>query len=73
MPRKVRELRAELRQAGFVKLKGRAKGSHTFWRHPAGPVHATLSGADSADAQAYQEKHVAAALAAVVQHEERSR
>jgi hypothetical protein len=31
MPRKIRELKAELRRAGFVERP--AKGSHTFWEH----------------------------------------
>ncbi len=65
MPRKIRELKADLRRAGFTELRGRAKGSHTFWTHPAGPVNATISGANGDDAQPYQERHVAEVLAAV--------
>ena len=64
MPRKIRELKADLRRAGFVELPARGHGSHTFWRHAAGPTHATVSGADGADAKAYQEKHVRQAIAA---------
>jgi len=75
MPRKIRELKAELRRAGFQEQRGRAKGSHTFWRHSVGPVHATISGANGDDAQPYQEKHVAEALATVaaLQHKEKGR
>ena len=64
MPRKIRELRADLRREGFEELRGRGDGSHSFWRHRAGPTHATLSGATGADAQPYQEKHVAQVIAA---------
>jgi len=67
VPRKIRELRADLRRAGFEELRGRGDGSHSFWRHRAGPTHATLSGATGADAQPYQEKHVARAIAAAAQ------
>lgn len=31
MPRKMRQLRADLAQAGFVKNTKRGKGSHTWW------------------------------------------
>jgi predicted RNA binding protein YcfA (HicA-like mRNA interferase family) len=61
MPRKVRELKASLAKAGFIKRP--AKGSHTFWYHPALPdVRITLSGKDGDDAQDYQAKFVQKAL-----------
>jgi len=33
MPKKIRELKAILRQAGWLQLEG-GKGSHTKWMHP---------------------------------------
>jgi predicted RNA binding protein YcfA (HicA-like mRNA interferase family) len=33
MPRKKRQLKADLRRAGFVVDKNRGKGSHTIWEH----------------------------------------
>jgi predicted RNA binding protein YcfA (HicA-like mRNA interferase family) len=62
MPRKVRELRAELSKDGFVLERGRGKGSHTVWSHPLYPGHVTLSGQDGDDAQPYQEKQVRNAI-----------
>lgn len=54
MPRKIRELRADLRKAGFSFRPG--KGSHTVWTHVALPGFAvTLSGHDGDDADRYQE------------------
>ena len=52
MPRKLRELKRDLRRAGFVSHPG--KGSHTFWRHPLLPAtKVTLSGHDGDDADHY--------------------
>jgi predicted RNA binding protein YcfA (HicA-like mRNA interferase family) len=62
MPRKLRQLRADLRAAGFVLV--RTTGSHEAWEHPLGPV-VTLAGRDGSDAQFYQERQVRAAIAAV--------
>jgi predicted RNA binding protein YcfA (HicA-like mRNA interferase family) len=57
MPRKIRQLKSDLRKAGFVERTERGKGSHAVWEHPMHPsVFVTLSGKDGADAQAYQEK-----------------
>ena len=67
MPRKVRELRAELRRAGFVLV--RQEGSHETWRHPSG-AKVTLAGADGADAQRYQERDLRQALARARQWKE---
>ncbi len=62
MPRKIRQLIAELRDAGFVLLAGRGKGDHSVWRHPLGAqVH--LDGRPGDDAQSYQEKQARAAIA----------
>jgi predicted RNA binding protein YcfA (HicA-like mRNA interferase family) len=56
MPRKIRELKADLRRAGFTEHPG--KGSHTGWRHPLLRDKVTLAGSDSDDAKPYQEKQV---------------
>lgn len=56
MPKKIRELKAMLRKAGFVVKPG--KGSHTVWGHPALTAKIVLSGGDGDDAQLYQEKDV---------------
>jgi predicted RNA binding protein YcfA (HicA-like mRNA interferase family) len=61
MPRKVRQLVADLERAGFVNRGG--KGSHRNFTHPAG-LRVTLSGASGDDAKHYQERDVRRALAA---------
>lgn len=43
MPRKVRELEADLRKEGFTRQPG--KGSHRRWVHPLYPGHMAVSGA----------------------------
>lgn len=63
MPRKLRELRADLRREGWY--IARQTGSHQTWRHPQVRRRAMLAGKDGADAKPYQEEEVAAALAAV--------
>lgn len=60
MPRKIRELRADLRRAGFV-VK-RTTSSHTVWVHPLLPGHVSVSGSDGSDAKPYQEKDIQDAL-----------
>ena len=49
MPRKVRELKALLRKAGFVGRSG--KGDHTVWTHPKAKKSVVLSGNDGDDAR----------------------
>jgi predicted RNA binding protein YcfA (HicA-like mRNA interferase family) len=61
MPRKIRELKADLRRAGFEESAG--KGSHTRWEHPLLPDRHTLSGHDGDDARPYQEQQLRALLA----------
>ena len=56
MPKKVRELKAALRKAGFRWRPG--KGSHTIWEHPLADKSITLSGKDGRDARRYQEAEV---------------
>jgi len=56
MPRKIRELIADLKRAGFAQEP--ARGSHRKFRHPKG-VTAILSGHnEGADAKHYQEKQI---------------
>jgi predicted RNA binding protein YcfA (HicA-like mRNA interferase family) len=57
MPRKIRQLIADLRGAGF--LIDRQKGSHRQFKHPSFPGIVTLSGAEGDDAKTYQERQVA--------------
>jgi predicted RNA binding protein YcfA (HicA-like mRNA interferase family) len=57
MPKKVRELKAMLRQAGWVLIEG-GKGSHTKWMHPRVQRRITLSGKDGDDAKPYQQRDV---------------
>ncbi len=63
MPRKLRELRRDLRRAGYNQVKGGGKGSHTKWKHPLVPIPINLSGGDGDDAQPYQERAVAEGIA----------
>jgi predicted RNA binding protein YcfA (HicA-like mRNA interferase family) len=64
MPRKIRELKADLRKAGFVEQRDRGKGSHSFWVHPAWRGKSvTIPGRDGDDAKDYLEKHVREAIA----------
>ncbi len=62
MPKKLRELKALLQRAGFVRRSG--KGSHTVWDHPTVPNIVVLSGKDGADAKPYQEQQVKDAVQA---------
>ena len=62
MPRKIRQLKADLRRAGYREVKKRGKGSHTRWEHPHVPEPLTLSGHDGADAKPYQEQEVREAV-----------
>jgi predicted RNA binding protein YcfA (HicA-like mRNA interferase family) len=55
MPRKVRQLIADLEKAGFVNRGG--KGSHRNFHHPTG-ARVTISGQLGSDAQPYQERQV---------------
>jgi predicted RNA binding protein YcfA (HicA-like mRNA interferase family) len=62
LPKKIRELKAILKKAGFICLKNREKGSHTVWEHPNVKNNVILSGKDGQDAQRYQEKRVEEAV-----------
>lgn len=63
MPPKIRELKKQLRDAGFLEYHG--KGSHTNWIHASLPVKLTIAGKDGADAKPYQEKDVRLAILVV--------
>ena len=61
MPRKIRQLIADLEAAGFVNVAG-GKGSHRKFRHPKYAGSVILSGKDGDDAHHYQEKQVRHAI-----------
>ncbi len=57
MPRKIRQLKTDLRRAGVSQVS--QEGSHTKWKHPLVPASTLiLSGHDGDDAKLYQEKAV---------------
>jgi predicted RNA binding protein YcfA (HicA-like mRNA interferase family) len=61
MPRKIRQLLSDLKQAGF--FLDRQKGSHRQFKHSEWPGIITISGGEGDDAQRYQEKQIAQAIA----------
>lgn len=61
MPKKIRELKSLLLQAGFIYKP--AKGSHSKWIHPQLPQAIIIAGKDGSDAKPYLEKQVNQALA----------
>lgn len=61
MPRKVRELVADLLAAGFREVRG-GKGSHRKFVHAACRRVVTLSGHGGDDAKPYQERQVRSAI-----------
>jgi predicted RNA binding protein YcfA (HicA-like mRNA interferase family) len=61
MPRKIRELIAELRKAGFT--LDRQKGSHRQFKHSSFQGIVTVSGGEGEDAKTYQERQVTKAIA----------
>ena len=66
MPRKIRQLKADLRRAGFVIEPMRDKGSHVLWVHRSHPgVSVNLAGHDGDDAHHYQEREVREAIAEI--------
>ncbi len=60
MPRKVRQLIADLLRAGFADRGG--KGSHRNFTHPKCREPVTISGGPGEDAKRYQEKAVREAI-----------
>ena len=65
MPRKIRQLIADLEKVGFVNRGG--KGSHRTFLHPICAYVVRISGNPGADALPYQEKDVKRALKEVSQ------
>ena len=61
MPRKIRQLIADLERAGFANRGG--KGGHRNFEHPTGG-RVTVSGNPGQDAKPYQEKEVRRKIAA---------
>ena len=61
MPRKIRQLIADLERAGFVGVPG-GKGSHRKFWHTRVPGSVIVSGGDGEDAHHYQEKQVRNAI-----------
>jgi predicted RNA binding protein YcfA (HicA-like mRNA interferase family) len=59
-PKKIRELKAALRKAGFVSKP--AKGSHEKWEHELLAQKIIISGKDGSDAKPYLEEQVRKAL-----------
>lgn len=54
MPRKLRQLRADLRKIGATIVS--QKGSHEKWKHPKASTILELAGPDGKDAHPYQER-----------------
>jgi predicted RNA binding protein YcfA (HicA-like mRNA interferase family) len=61
VPRKIRQLIADLEQAGFARIP--TKSSHRKYRHASG-ITVVISGQSGADAHHYQEKDVQRAVVA---------
>lgn len=61
VPRKIRQLVADLEGAGFRRIHG-GKGSHRKFVHAKFRGFVLISGHDGDDAQHYQEQHVRRAL-----------
>jgi predicted RNA binding protein YcfA (HicA-like mRNA interferase family) len=59
---KVKLLKSQLSQAGFILLPKRGKGSHSVWRHSFYPISVVQSGKDNSDAKPYQLKTLKLAL-----------
>jgi predicted RNA binding protein YcfA (HicA-like mRNA interferase family) len=68
MPRKIRQLIADLEQAGF--LFEPRKGSHRKYRHPSG-IMAIISGHAGDDAKHYQEKQIKQKIEETRRHEKK--
>lgn len=64
MPRKIRELVDDLKEANFYEISG-GKGSHRKFTHANYAGAVTISGKAAEDAKPYQEKQVKQAIATV--------
>jgi predicted RNA binding protein YcfA (HicA-like mRNA interferase family) len=65
MPRKIRELKAQIAREGFIYLPKRGKGGHERWRHPLLRKTLTISGKDGDDVPLYLEKQLDKLLTAL--------
>ncbi len=61
MPRKIRQLIADLTSSGFTEVEG-GNASHRKFRHENFPGAVIVSGKEGAGALPYQEKHIKNAL-----------
>lgn len=62
MPRKIRELIQELKEAGFYEIRGGGKGAHRKFARGKYAGAVTLSGQFGDDAKPYQEQQVQQAV-----------
>jgi predicted RNA binding protein YcfA (HicA-like mRNA interferase family) len=70
MPRKIRELKAQIAREGFIYLPKRGKGSHERWRHPLLRKTLTVPGKDGDDVPLYLEKQLAQLLTELAEFRE---
>ncbi|MCY7323331.1 MAG: type II toxin-antitoxin system HicA family toxin [Phormidesmis sp. CAN_BIN36] len=63
MPRRIRELKAQIAREGFVCLPKRGKGNHERWQHPLLRKTLTIPGKDGDDTPVYLEKQLGNLLA----------
>ncbi len=72
MPRKIRQLKRDLRRAGAYKAS--EEGDHEKWKHPlVSDYYIELAGADGDDAKPYQEKRLWGFLQRIQQAEQREK
>ena len=72
MPRKVRQLKMDLKKAGAYQVS--QEGSHTKWKHPLVPeLSVVLSGHDGDDAKPYQEKAIRVLLQEIAEAKRRQK
>ena len=62
MPKKIRELKSMLVQAGFELIPKRGKGSHAMYQYPGTTIRVNIPGKDGTDAKPYLEKQVKVAI-----------
>jgi hypothetical protein len=73
MTRKIRDLKVDLREAGFVRYSARGKGSYEVWAYRYNAAIAVnVAGHDRDDADQYLEKQVREAIAAARAWEEQT-
>ena len=66
MPRKIRDLIQDLKNAGFYEIPGGGKGSHHKFIHVQYAGAVTVSGKSGDDAKPYQETQVQKAMEKVM-------